>query len=403
MIDILRLALSGKTAAIHKTAEEWSDLFSFAHGQYLFPIVFEAVRTTSIDEGCKEVFLEYKNKAITQVAAQIIRSAEFRTLYDKLRAYGLRPIVVKGQLCSRLYPLPKYRITADDDIFIPKGEARVFHNKLIELGMMTDASDDEIDTADEISYYNADKSLYIEVHRSLFDRETAPLYDLNDFFDTVFEKVVEIDGFYAMPPHEHLLYLLLHAYKHFIYSGVGIRQVCDIGLWTREYEMDIDWELLARQCRQVRAFGFAAAVFGIAWKKLGILKNDSAVLTCPSWMEVQKIDVEPLLDDMLSGGVYGSDSLARLHSSTVTLNAVAASREGKRHSVLRSVFPDLRYMSVRYPYVKKCPLLLPIAWIGRVVSYCFETAETKNNSASVSIALGKARIELLKLYDAIDR
>ncbi len=403
LIEILRSTFEGKKIAVCITPDEWKALFSFAHNQYLFPIVFESVRLLPVDEACERVFCEYKRKAIIQVAAQIIRNTEFRNLYAKLIDSSLHPIVVKGQLCSRLYPMPKYRITADDDIFISKGEAMALHNKLIEFGMTTDAADDEINSADEVSYYNDDKTMYIEVHRSLFDSAAESQCGLNRFFDGIFERTVEIDGFLAMPPHEHLLYLLLHAYKHFIYSGVGIRQVCDIGLWAREYEADIDWELLAEQCGEVHAFGFAAAVFAIAGRKLGILKEESAVSVCPAWAEMQKIDVEPLLDDMLNGGVYGSDSLTRLHSSTITLNAVAANRTGKRHSVLKSIFPGKRYMSARYPCIKKCSLLLPAAWVSRAVSYFFETVRTKNSSASASIALGRSRIELLRKYGVIDR
>ena len=46
---------------------------------------------------------------------QTVRSAEFSDLYHKLRSAGLHPIVVKGQLCSRLYPQTDHRISADDD------------------------------------------------------------------------------------------------------------------------------------------------------------------------------------------------------------------------------------------------------------------------------------------------
>ena len=56
------------------------------------------------------------------------------------------------------------------------------------------------------------------------------------------------------------------------------------------------------------------------------------------------IDVEPLLHDNLCGSVYGSNDLTRLHSSTVTLNAVKASRMGEKISVLRTVFPKREYL-----------------------------------------------------------
>ena len=85
----------------------------------------------------------------------------------------------------------------------------------------------------------------------LFDTSDEAPDDLNIFFKDAVKNAVEMDGFLAMPPHEHFLYLLLHAYKHFIYSGVGIRQTCDIALWAQRYAGQIRWERLLEECRRV--------------------------------------------------------------------------------------------------------------------------------------------------------
>ena len=100
-----------------------------------------------------------------------------------------------------------------------------------------------------MSYTKGGSSLYIELHRHLFDSSEDAHDELNRFFEHF--PAVEIDGFLAMPPHEHLLYLLLHAYKHFVRSGIGLRQFCDIGLWARAYHGEIDWQRIRlHQARQ---------------------------------------------------------------------------------------------------------------------------------------------------------
>ena len=115
------------------------------------------------------------------------------------------------------------------------------------------------------------------------------------------------------------------------------------------------------------------------------------------------IGVEPLLRDSLCGGVYGSNDLTRLHSSTVTLNAVSASRTGGRSGVLRSVLPKRAYLERRYPYLKKHPCLLPVAWLQRLIHYAGEKRNGADNSASGSIKLAKERIELMKMYGIIGK
>ena len=267
------------------------------------------------------------------------------------------------------------------------------HEQLLANGLTTDTPADEFATADEVSYTKSDSPLYIELHRHLFDSAEDAHDELNHFFADL--NPVEIDGFLAMPPHEHLLYLLLHAYKHFVRSGIGLRQFCDIGLWARAYHGEIDWQRLHEQCTSVHAATFAAAAFHIAGDYLGVEFD----LPAP-WDG--SIDVEPLLHDSLCGGVYGSNDLTRLRSSTVMLNAVKASRTGEKSGVLRTVFPKREYLEHRYPYLKKRPYLLPVAWAQRLAHYASEKQSGADSSASGSIKLAKKRIELMKRYGVMD-
>lgn len=389
-LHIAKAAVSG--GELPTEAVDWPAMFTLANQQKLLPILFETVRKTPAAGENAPLFAAIKQQVIGQVLNQTVRSAEFADLYRSLRAAGLHPVVVKGQLCSRLYPLRDHRISADDDLFIPEGEFFACHEALLANGLTTDTPADDLPTADEVSYTKKDSPLYIELHRHLFDSAQDAHDELNHFFADI--APVEVDGFLTMPPHEHLLYLILHAYKHFVYSGIGLRQFCDIGLWARAYHDQIDWQRLHDQCAGVHAATFAAAAFRIARTYLGI------DFDLPGLWDGD-VDVEPLLHDTLCGGVYGSNSYTRLHSSTVTLNAVKASRTGGKSSVLRTVFPKRAYLERRYPYLKKRPYLLPVAWVQRIVHYAGERSGA-DNSASGSLKLARERIELMKRYGIMD-
>ena len=390
-LHIAKAAVSG--GELPAESVDWPAVFALAGQQKLLPIVFEAVRKSPAAAENAALFAAVKQQVIAQVLHQTVRASEFAALYQTLRAAGLHPVVVKGQLCSRLYPLKDHRISADDDILIPDGEFFACHEQLLANGLTTDTPADELTTADEVPYTKGGSPLYIELHRRLFDSSEDAHDELNRFFTDL--NTTEIDGFLAMPPHEHLLYLLLHAYKHFVRSGIGLRQFCDIGLWARAYHAEIDWQRLHEQCESVHAATFAAAAFRIARDDLGIGFD----LPAP-WSDA--VDAEPLLHDSLCGGVYGSNDLTRLHSSTVTLNAVKASRTGEKSSVLRTVFPKREYLERRYPYLKKRPYLLPVAWAQRLAHYAGEKKTGADSSASGSIKLAKERIELMKRYGIMD-
>lgn len=325
---------------------DWPAIFTLANQQKLLPILFETVRKMPAAEENVALFAVTKQQVIGQVLNQTVRSAEFSDLYHKLRSAGLHPIVVKGQLCSRLYPMRDHRISADDDILIPDGEFFACHEQLLANGLRTDTPADEMPTADEVPYTKGGSPLYIELHRRLFDSSEDAHDELNRFFADL--NTTEIDGFLAMPPHEHLLYLLLHAYKHFVRSGIGVRQFCDIGLWARAYHGEIDWQRLHEQCESVHAATFAAAAFRIAGDDLGIEFD----LPAP-WSDA--IDAEPLLHDSLCGGVYGSNDLTRLHLHRHTERCEGQPDGGEERRPADGV-PQAGVSGAALPVPQKAPL-----------------------------------------------
>lgn len=233
-LHIARAAISGSDLPIEKV--DWPAIFTLANQQKLLPILFEAARATPAAGENAALFAVTKQQVIGQVLNQTVRSAEFADLYHKLRAAGLHPVVVKGQLCSRLYPQTDHRISADDDLYISDAEFMACHKQLLANGLTIDTPVDELATADEVSYTKNGSPLYIELHRHLFDSSEDTHDELNHFFTDL--KPIEVDGFLTMPPHEHLLYLILHAYKHFVRSGIGARSfatlACGRGRITRK-------------------------------------------------------------------------------------------------------------------------------------------------------------------------
>ena len=390
-LTLVRAAVTGTECPVPDA--DWRAVFQLAAQQKLLPLVFSAARHMPVQGETAALFAAARQQAVRQVLGQSVRSAEFAALYRQLRVAGLHPMVVKGQLCSRLYPLPDHRISADDDLLLPDREFSACHRVLLDHGLRTACPDDDLAAADEVTYTKDGSPLYLEVHRNLFPADEALHGPLNGFFRDI--PPVETDGFLTLPPHEHLLYLLLHAWKHFISRGVGLRQFCDIGLWAGTYFREIDWPLLYRQCESVHAAVFAGTVFRIARETLSLMPEPPAPWDCAA-------DPVPMLRDTFCGGIYGSSSCTRLHSSTVTLNAVAASRTGRKSSLLTSVFPPKTYLESRYPYLKRRPYLLPAAWVQRLWHYAAEKQSGGDNSASGSVRLARERIALMKQYGIMD-
>lgn len=181
-LHIAKAAISGCNMPTETV--DWPTIFTLANQQKLLPIIFEVVRQIDVAKENAALFAAVKQQVISQVLNQVVRSAEFADLYKRLRVAGLHPVLVKGALCSRLYPLKDHRISADDDIYVQDSEFLACHEQLLAEGLTTDTPADELPTADEVSYLKEGSPLYIELHRHLFDSSEDAHDELNHFLRT---------------------------------------------------------------------------------------------------------------------------------------------------------------------------------------------------------------------------
>ena len=405
-LNILRCALKGRplTAAAGLTEAEWDAVFRLADAHKVLPLVFEAVH--ALPELKDSPLLSRRKPSVfRQVMVQTRKTAEFLDLLKALEAGGVHPLVVKGLVCRQLYPQPDHRSSSDEDLWIPPEEFDACHRILTGLGLHTAVPGDEMAHAYEIPYRRENGLLYIEIHRHLFPPESRSYGDLNRFFRSARRRAVTVRVQGApvptLCPTDHLFYLICHAFKHFLHSGFGIRQVCDILRFAAVYGQDIDWTLIEGNCRRIRAFPFAAAIFRIGRNYLDF---DPAAARMPDTWTHALVDESAMLRDLLCSGVYGSISRSRQHSSTITLEAVAAQKQGRSHSTgpLTSLFPPADRLTGRYPYLKDRPWLLPAAWASRIGTYCQEVLTTRDSSAAETLEIGRQRLELLKQYGILD-
>lgn len=387
------------------SVNEWQELFKKAVIHQILPLIFEAVYACPAAQKVDSaIFAPYKREMMKQVALQMYKTEEFLQLYQQLEEQGLHPLIVKGIVCRELYPNPDYRSSSDEDMLIAPEEFAKAHQTLLDYGMVAGEAEETLDKVYEVPYGKPGSPIYIELHKSLFPKESEAYGEWNRFFAQVHEeaKMVDVHGVAVrtMNVTMHLFYLICHAFKHFLHSGFGIRQVSDMVMFANAYGAEIDWNQILRQCQEIRADKFAAAVFRIGEKYL----NFSVEASCMTeeWKQIE-VKETPLLEDLLDSGIYGDSNMSRKHSSNLTLDAVEAKKQGKRvkTNVWKSIFPDFQSMKGKYRYLEKYPFLLPVAYVERVANYAKESRHMKGNNATDSIKIGNQRIELLKKYEII--
>lgn len=407
MLEAFRCFLNGEKVLWEEgmSADDWAELFRLSQHHQILPMIYDAVYACPAFGTCPiEVVQTIKGRVIRQVMAQGRKNEEFLNLYQKLLEQGLTPLVVKGIVCRSLYREPDYRCSGDEDVLIPAEQFRECDEVFRGNGMDLLVPEMNPEEEGEVPYYKIGGMLHIELHKELFSSESEAYGGLNAMFADTFQKKIQtsINGVpvYTMCHTDHLLYLILHAFKHFLHSGFGIRQVCDIVRYAEAYGAETDWDYLLERCREIHADVFAASLFDIGRKEL--LFDEEKACYPQSW-KIIEADSSDMLEDLIDGGVFGDSSMSRKHSSNITLQAVSEDKKGKKAgtSLIRSLFPDRKYMERSYAYVKKYPFLLPAAWISRIRKYIKETGSMDANDARESIEIGNRRVDLMKKYKII--
>lgn len=365
---------------------DYSKLYELSNQHQISALIFNQIY--SFDDFPVEIKQRWKSDALKINAFQTRKTMKILHLCKQFSKQNLKVLIVKGLICRSLYPQPDNRQSNDEDLYVQKEEFEIVTEILLKNNFTIVSKSDDVTTfIDPIS------GLSIELHTALFSLESKAYGNYQKYFEHAFDKCIvhKIEGVdvYSLEYTQHLLFLILHFVKHFFHGGVGIRQVVDIVMYSEAYGDKVNWDKLYGILKDLNIYILIINLFALAHD---YLEFDYSKIKVSD--DINKSDYQDLFDDIMDAGIFGQSSSERIHSATITLNTIS---DGKT-SVLKSVFPSLKEMQGKYKYLNKYPVLLPFAYLSRIVNY------KKNNSSKNSqrtIEVGKQRIGLLKKYKVI--
>ncbi len=142
------------------------------------------------------------------------------------------------------------------------------------------------------------------------------------------------------------VYVLAHAYKHYVERGVGLRALVDLYILEQK---DLDWDYIRSECVELEMESFYLTGRGLAGK----LFDTGEELTKPE---------RALLAYCMDAGTHGSE-VAHIRKEL---------REYPKAKYLwRRLFPSPSWMRQKNKLVREHPWTLPFAWSGRLVRGAF--------------------------------
>jgi len=354
--------------------DEWRDLFVLCSNHSIVGMIYDKFVEVFGDKIPDSLAARLKHTAFTEMSFQAVRSQSFKRVYDELIADGFNLIVLKGELLRKLYPQPESRTSLDEDLLVDKNQYEELKNRLISMGF------EEANESDGDKHWvNKKLSLYFEIHFEPFSNEKS-YKKWNNIFANYSERIINSDGIISLSSEDNFIFLMLHAAKHFIYSGVGLKQVLDIAVFMKNYQDEMDFSYVKNALKNTNTLLFAKEM--TAFIKENLLEN----VYCFGEDKADSF----FINDILNAGSLGQSDESRKHSANVTASAFKGDSK-----YINIIFPPRERLTLKYPFCKKYPILLPVAWAMRLASYLFRR---KKSSA---LKTGNERLRMLKKYGLI--
>ena len=289
-----------------------------------------------------------KEKAIRK---NILLNAERETILGHLEQLGCWHMPLKGSLLQHDYPKFGMRQMSDNDILYDEAFQQAVYDYMTASGY------------EAVHYGKGNHDEYVrkpvynmEMHKALFMASHVPA--LSDYYRDVRRLMKKDEGNrfgYHLSPEDFYVYLIAHAYKHYLYGGIGIRNLLDVYVYVTRHGDSLDWDYIFRELRCFGAEGFEAECRLLGQKLL------SRPCRNPELNERE----QQLLDLYFTAGTYGTQEKA------VRNQVESSGKAGKLRYLLNRLFPSVQYMIDMEPELQKKRWKLPFAYLRRLLRGVF--------------------------------
>jgi len=357
------------------------------------PFIYHTISKWCTEYGVEKVTIEsYRNRILFSAVSQIRADTELKEVLSELNSFGVSYLLLKGIILSNLYPDPAYRRAIDVDIHVSDDYADRAAEVFLARGY-------EYIQNDSIKYektYRLSGILTIELHTRLFEN----FYEKNQAAIAAVglealssRREVRVFDMIAgtLSLNHFLIYVICHHTKHFIASGINLRHLLDICVYINEYYEQLNWDFIISALSRFGIKDFALHLLYICQHYLNIV--DLSFL----YHDIEEDVVEMLLYDIVERNAYNDGVIERASSHDIVHDVYFNGEKNFLNLFRSNYLPSRKQLKKKYMYAKKYPVLLPVAWVHRALSYLFRKVKGQQVVSPAERAmLAKERVELLK-------
>lgn len=332
-----------------------------------------------------EAWMHQGKSFIQQESRQIVMQSYrllFLTKYvvSILKQNDISVIVLKGVATGSLYPVPEMRKSGDVDLLVPNDiPEAVIRKVMLAAGFRLS----EAQHANHHIAFVTEEGIHVEIHTML--AEPFAYKKLNRAIakhgTMCWEHlhVAEIMGV-ELPILDkpfHAYELLLHMLQHFMYSGFGLKLLCDwVMIWRVNWSQE-EKDLFNSLIEEAGLSVFSDAITAVCQKFLGLSTEDNDSL-------INQTDMaDKMLREILDAEEFGnSDSNRMVMMSGTGLSAYVKEFHHQMH--------------LNFPKAGKCILLWPILWIITLLRFLKNNRRLRDTSTGEILKEAKRRSALME-------
>lgn len=364
-------------------------LINLAQTQSSLPFLLPYIKDSSLLANIK-----YQTKLMMLNYYQIEQFT--RRIADLFDANNISYILLKGISLAAFYPVPEYRQLGDVDIYI--NDKEMFNRASALLLANGYTKDDEISDHHQGYLYKVPqtgRTMILELHYRIVGLyQYAPVNKIVDdvFAANTFSPVMQTindRNYPVLPPTEYTFYMIHHMLKHYLYSGFGIRLLCDFTFFLGHNYTAIDFAQIHTWCKESKILHLYEIILKTCRIYLGLPE------TIDSKIHYNKNDCKAFITQLLEDGDVSQNNGSALvgSGSYEKINFLTYFKEGHLQ------------MHVRFPKLGKCLLLWPILWLITLVCFLYNNRTIRNMSLAQTLRSFKQdnqKSKLLRIFDNTD-
>lgn len=394
ILELTRASISGTKAEL-KGETDWAELKNLLRKAKLYGVVYRTVLgLPSEQQPDEKLMTEWKSYTFTLGFRQLRMVNELKKVLSEAEAKGITLISFKGVSLAGLYPEPYMRTSSDVDLLVSKEQRSAAEQMLVEMGYekREKLSKEHVPT---YMINRGNRYLNIELHDCLWEDYEGKQADILqsmhlDNPETLIRQEACGLTVTTLGHNEHLTYQIFHIAKHFFFEGINLRYLVDIMLFIEAHYTELNFEKVRKEIARLHYEKFYDAILKICHEYLGM----KAIVPESN---VDKAEVnEQLLEDIIELGKLDSSvkQWETINFLSQYFMRTSVTKSSDFQQKRKQILPFPSELNDRYSYAKKCPLLLPVAWVHRVIYMISYSRHCKRNDIKTSESIEKAQYRL---------